>query len=252
MSGALLEDAEAQVDEPGLLLVERPCEAEARSEVCEAVRIGQEEIAQAYIDRKTRSELDGVLKEEGHAELCERDKRIPAGELIGGGIAAGQVEQGAAILLDPADGRGFAGGIVVGVEDGRAASTEDVGAVESVGVVVVQEEGEGLRAELKGVLAVGEHDVVVDFEIALAVVEVLAGGAASYKVAGDLECGIGRERSLLSALPGVADTGFVQQIGAGSEGVGKAEIIFVDQTVVASFGKDEAPDSLIAEIVDVG
>lgn len=135
---------------------------------------------------------------------------------------------------------------MVGVENRGTPSAEDVRAVKGVWVVVVQEEGEGLRAELKGVLAVGEHDVVVDFEIALAVVEVLTGGASSYEVAGDLKCSGGRERRLLGTLPCVADAGFVQEIGAGSEGVGKAEIIFVDQTVVASFGKDEAADSLIA------
>ena len=116
----------------------------------------------------------------------------------------------------------------------------------------MQEECEGLRAEFEGVPAAREQDVVVDFEIALAVVEVLAGGAASYEVSGDLKGGSGRERRLRSALPCVADAGFVQQIGAGGEGVGEAQIVLADEAVVAGFGKDEAADSLVAKIVDVG
>ena len=89
--GRVAEDAEAQVGDPGFLLVECPGEAEARGEAGEVGGVGHEGVAQASINGEVRRELDGVLQEEGHSPLDERDEGIPAGELVGGGLASGEV-----------------------------------------------------------------------------------------------------------------------------------------------------------------
>ena len=121
---------------------------------------------------------------------------VPVVTGVRGGRAAGKVEEGAAILLEAADGGGCAGGIVVGVEDGRGAAGKGECTIEGVGIGVVDEEVERLRADFPGLLFVGVEEVFVDFEVALMVVELLRGAAAAEEESSDVEAGGGGERGL--------------------------------------------------------
>jgi hypothetical protein len=173
------------------------------------------------------------------------------GDLIRRGCAACKVQQCAAVLFDRGDGFCLAGRIVIGVEHRGAAPAKHIGPVEGVGIIVMHEYAERLGADFHLVLAACNHDVIVDLQIALAVVQVLTGGSAANEVPGHLDGRVRLERCLRGPLPGVADVGLVQCIRAQRLGVGQAQIILAHQARVSGLRKRKAADTLIAEVVDV-
>ena len=146
---------------------------------------------------------------------------------------------------------GCAGGIVVGVENGRGAASEGERPIEGVGIGFVDEDAEGLRADFPGLLFVRVDEVFVDFEIALAVVELLRGAAAAEEESGDVEAGRGGERGLRGIFPGKPAWVSWRRFDADGLGVGGAQIVLADGGVVACVGEDKAADALVSEVVGV-
>ena len=246
------EEAGVEMEDGLRVLVDGPGEAGARGEVGKAGGRGLKRVAEPAGEREPRAELEGVFSVESQLPLREGDERGAGGEREAGGRAARQVEERAAVLLEAGDGGGDGGGVVVRVERGRVASTEGERAVEGVGIGFVNEDAERLRADFPGLLVVRVEEVFVDFEIALAVVEILRGAAATEEETGDVEAGSGRERRLRRVFPGEGGVGFVEEIDADGLRVGEAEVVLADGGVVAGAGEDEAADALVAEVVGVG
>ena len=209
-------------------------------------------VAEAAGEREATAELHGVFSVGGELPLREGDERGAGGDGVGGGRSAGQVEERAAVLFEAADSGGCAGGVVIGVEDGRGGAGEGEGSVEGVGIGLVDEDAEGLRADFPGLLFVGVDEVLVDFEVALAVVELLRGAAAAEEESCDVEAGRGGERGLRGVFPGPGGVGFVKEVDADGLGVGGAEVVLADGGVVACVVEDEAAHALIREVVGVG
>ena len=202
------EESGVEMDDGFGTLVEGPGESGARGEVGIAGGRGLERVAQAAGEGEAAAELDCVFSVGGELPLRNGDKRDAGGDGVGGGRAAGKVEERAAILFEAADGGGCSGGIVVGVENGRGAAGEGERTIEGVGIGFVDEDAEGLRADFPGLLFVRVDEVLIDFEIALAVVELLRGAAAAEEESGDVEAGRGGERGLRGIFPGPGRRGF--------------------------------------------
>ena len=176
-----------EMDDGFGVLVDGPGESGARGEVGVAGGRGLERVAEAAGEREATAELHRVFSVGGELPLRDGDERGAGGDGVSGGRSAGKIQERATILLEAADGRGCAGGVVVGVEDGRGGAGEGERSVEGVGIGFVDEDAEGLRADFPGLLFVGVDEVLVDFEVALAVVELLRGAAAAEEEAGDVE-----------------------------------------------------------------
>jgi len=112
----------------------------------------------------------------------------------------------------------------------------------------VDEDAEGLRADFPGLLFVGVDEVLVDFEVALAVVELLRGAAAAEEESATLSWARWRAGTArcLSRSSGV---GFVKEVDADGLGVGGAEVVLADGGVVACVVEDEAAHALIRELL---
>ena len=245
------EEAGVEMEDGLRVLVDGPCQAGARREVGKTGGRGLNCVAEPAGEREPRAELKSVFGVESQLPLCEGDQRGAGGDGEAGGRAAWQVEERAAVLLEAGDGGGAGGGIIVRVERGRVASTKGERAVEGVRIGFVNKDAERLRADFPRLLVVRVEKVFVDFEVALAVVEILRGAAATEEETGDVEAGSGRERRLLGVFPGETDVGFVKEIDADGLGVGDAEVVLADGGVVAGAREDEPSDALVAEVVSM-
>jgi hypothetical protein len=96
------------------------------------------------------------------------------------------------------------------------------------------------------------QDVVVHFEIALAILQMAGGSAASGKGAGHLQAGCGRERYIAGVLPGKADVGLVQKRRAQREDIGQPQVLLADRAVVTGFGEHQAAAAHVVGVVYVG
>ena len=179
------EEAEVRVQADGLLLVRRPGDAEAGRDVGEFGGVALQEGAEAERDGEAGRELPVVLDEEDELGLGEVDLRVSGGAAELGGRAAGEREQGAAVLLEAGDVGGLAGGLVAAIEHRGGAAAEGVGAVEVGGEGALLAVGEELEAGLEVVVFGGEDEVVVPLGAELADALLAEGCAAAGEAAGD-------------------------------------------------------------------
>ena len=95
------------------------------------------------------------------------------------------------------------------------------------------EDTERLRAELQLMLAPCDHHIVINLQISLTGIQVLVRCTASIKVPCNLQRRSRGVRRLLSALPGVPDARFMQQIGIHGISIGEAQVVLGHKAGVA-------------------
>jgi hypothetical protein len=101
------------------MLVDGPGKSCARGEVGVAGGRCLKSVTHAAGERDAAIEFHSVFGVEGELPLREGNERGAGGDGVCGGGSTGEFEECASVLLEAADGGGGAGGIVVGVEDGR-------------------------------------------------------------------------------------------------------------------------------------
>src|SRR5271156_5194041 len=156
------------MDDPSLLAVGRPRDANPGNQVSIACRRSLQGIAQPQGERQARFDSPLILREYGDAPLCEGNKRCALGDVIGGGNSPGQAEQGSPVLFQP----GNCDGLRTGVEGRSQSAPEDERSVESVRIVVVYQNAQRSYANFYRVLLMAPKHIVVDFKITLTILQV--------------------------------------------------------------------------------
>ena len=121
------------MDDPPLLAVGGPCDADPGNQVSVARRRGLQGITQSQGERQARLDAPLILRERGDAPLGEGDKRRTLGDAIGGWNAPWQAEQGSPVLFQPGD----CDGLRTGIEGRSQSATEDECPVERVRIEIV-------------------------------------------------------------------------------------------------------------------
>ena len=97
----------------------------------------------------------------------------------------------------------------------------------------------------------GDQQVVIDLQVPLPVVQVLAARSAAGEITRDLNRRGRGQGKPLRPFPGVANACFVQEIGAGHKRVAEAEIILAYPVCVTGLSQGEAAGALIPQIADI-